>query len=111
MDMLAGKRAKVSTKIGAYMRTFSGDCSPCDLENDLQGLSPYGKNKYVWKMFYIYMLGYDVDFSHTEAVSLISALKYTEKQVRAFFLHNLHLFVFLFFYSYLLLFEKRKART
>ncbi|KAJ3682194.1 hypothetical protein LUZ60_014767 [Juncus effusus] len=46
-----------------------------------KGLSPYEKKKYVWKMLYIYMLGYDVDFGHTEAVSLISAPKYPEKQV------------------------------
>ncbi|GER39721.1 AP-2 complex subunit alpha [Striga asiatica] len=32
-------------------------------------------------MLYIYMLGYDVDFGHMEAVSLISAPKYPEKQV------------------------------
>ncbi|KAM7509636.1 hypothetical protein LguiA_020089 [Lonicera macranthoides] len=36
MDMLAGKRAEVGTKLGAYMRTFSGDCSPSDLETGLQ---------------------------------------------------------------------------
>ena len=36
MDMLAGKRAEVGNKIGAYMRTFSGDCSPTDLETGLQ---------------------------------------------------------------------------
>ncbi|OIV93964.1 hypothetical protein TanjilG_05667 [Lupinus angustifolius] len=36
MDMLAGKRAEVVTKVGAYMRTFSGDCSPSDLETALQ---------------------------------------------------------------------------
>ncbi|CAL5215055.1 unnamed protein product [Lathyrus oleraceus] len=36
MDMLAGKRAEVGTKIGAYMRTFYGDCSPSDLETGLQ---------------------------------------------------------------------------
>ena len=36
MDMLAGKRADVGTKLGAYMRTFSGDCSPSDLETALQ---------------------------------------------------------------------------
>lgn len=35
-DMLAGKRVEVGTKIGAYMRTFSGDCSPSDLETALQ---------------------------------------------------------------------------
>ncbi|KAJ7973741.1 zinc protease PQQL-like [Quillaja saponaria] len=36
MDMLAGKRAEVGTKLGAYMRTFTGDCSPSDLETALQ---------------------------------------------------------------------------
>ncbi|KZV42618.1 AP-2 complex subunit alpha-1 [Dorcoceras hygrometricum] len=46
-----------------------------------QGLTHYEKKKYVWKMLYIYMLGYDVDFGHMEAVSLISAPKYPEKQV------------------------------
>lgn len=35
----------------------------------------------MWKMLYIHMLGYDVDFGHMEAVSLISAPKYPEKQV------------------------------
>lgn len=36
-------------------------------------------------MLYIYMLGYDVDFGHMEAVSLISAPKYPEKQVSIIF--------------------------
>lgn len=44
-------------------------------------LTPYEKKKYVWKMLYIYMLGYDVDFGHMEAMALISAPKYAEKQV------------------------------
>eukprot|EP00850_Spirogloea_muscicola_P005254 SM000023S07710 [mRNA] locus=s23:983129:990756:- [translate_table: standard] len=35
-DMLAGKRVEVAAKVGAYMRTFSGDCSPADLETGLQ---------------------------------------------------------------------------
>ncbi|KAF2300664.1 hypothetical protein GH714_015044 [Hevea brasiliensis] len=51
------------------------------ISNDYMGLTPYEKKKYVWKMLYIYMLGYDVDFGHMEAVSLISAPKYPEKQV------------------------------
>lgn len=36
MDMLAGKRAEVGAKLGPYMRTFSADCSPTDLETALQ---------------------------------------------------------------------------
>ncbi|KAI3959795.1 hypothetical protein MKW98_029832 [Papaver atlanticum] len=35
-DMLAGKIAEVSTRIVAYMRSFSGDCSPSVLESALQ---------------------------------------------------------------------------
>jgi len=34
------------------------------------------------------MLGYDVDFGHMEAVSLISAPKYPEKQVSQRFVTN-----------------------
>ncbi|RAL48802.1 hypothetical protein DM860_001122 [Cuscuta australis] len=36
MEMLAGKRVEVDTKLGAYMRTVYGDCSPSDLETALQ---------------------------------------------------------------------------
>ncbi|XP_024380212.1 AP-2 complex subunit alpha-1 isoform X1 [Physcomitrium patens] len=46
-----------------------------------RGLSVYEKKKYVWKILYIYMLGYDVDFGHMETMALISAPKYAEKQV------------------------------
>jgi hypothetical protein len=38
-------------------------------------------NRYVWKLLYIYMLGYEVEFGHMHVVSLISAPKYSEKQV------------------------------
>lgn len=40
-DMLAGKRVEGVTKVGAYMRTFSGDCSPSDLETALQVTSHF----------------------------------------------------------------------
>jgi AP-2 complex subunit alpha len=57
----------------------------------LQGLTVYETKKYVWKMLYIYMLGYDVEFGHMETVSLISAPKYPEKQVRFRFLPSISL--------------------
>ena len=44
-------------------------------------LTPYDRKKYVLKLLYIYMLGYNVDFGHTEALKLISASTYAEKQV------------------------------
>jgi len=31
----------------------------------------YDRKKYVWKLLYIYMLGYDVEFGHKQAADLI----------------------------------------
>ncbi len=44
-------------------------------------MSSYQRKKYVWKLVYIYVLGYDVDFGHAEIVSLVSSNKFSEKQV------------------------------
>ncbi|EKX53898.1 Adaptor protein complex 2 subunit alpha 1 [Guillardia theta CCMP2712] len=44
-------------------------------------LTAYQKKKYVWKMLYIYVLGYEVDFGHMEALNLITAQGYSEKMV------------------------------
>lgn len=65
------ERLRVDKELGNIRTRFKNE----------KGLSPYEKKKYVWKMLYIYMLGYDVDFGHMEAISLISAPKYPEKQV------------------------------
>lgn len=57
-------------------------------------LSGYHKKKYVCKLLYIYILGWNVDFGHLEAVNLISAGKYSEKQIGylavTLFLHEKH---------------------
>ncbi|KFH48732.1 AP-2 complex subunit alpha-like protein [Hapsidospora chrysogenum ATCC 11550] len=57
-------------------------------------LSGYHKKKYVCKLLYIYILGWNVDFGHLEAVNLISASKYSEKQIgylaMTLFLHEKH---------------------
>uniref|UniRef100_A0A060TA02 AP-2 complex subunit alpha n=1 Tax=Blastobotrys adeninivorans TaxID=409370 RepID=A0A060TA02_BLAAD len=44
-------------------------------------LSGYNKKKYVCKLIYMYILGYEIDFGHSEFVSLLSSSKYSEKQV------------------------------
>jgi AP-2 complex subunit alpha len=44
-------------------------------------LNSYQKKKYVWKMCYIFMLGYEVDFGHMEIISLLSSPKFQEKSV------------------------------
>ncbi|KAF2745089.1 Adaptor protein complex AP-2 alpha subunit [Sporormia fimetaria CBS 119925] len=57
-------------------------------------LSGYHRKKYVCKLLYIYILGWNVDFGHLEAVNLISATKYSEKQIGylavTLFLHEQH---------------------
>lgn len=44
-----------------------------------KGLPGYEKKKYIWKLMYMYILGYDVDFGHQEALNLINAGKFSEK--------------------------------
>ncbi|RKF59499.1 AP-2 complex subunit alpha-2, partial [Erysiphe neolycopersici] len=57
-------------------------------------LNGYHKKKYVCKLLYIYILGWNVDFGHLEAVNLISANKHSEKQIGylalTLFLHEQH---------------------
>ncbi|KAI5285579.1 hypothetical protein KEM54_000460, partial [Ascosphaera aggregata] len=57
-------------------------------------LNGYQKKKYVCKLLYVYIQGYNVDFGHLEAVNLISATKYSEKQIGylsvTLFLHEQH---------------------
>ena len=44
-------------------------------------LSSYQRKKYVWKLVYIHVLGYEVDFGHSEVLALVRSSKYSEKQV------------------------------
>lgn len=42
-------------------------------------LASYDKKKYAWKLIYIFMLGYDIDFGHMQVINLVSGQKYSEK--------------------------------
>lgn len=44
-------------------------------------LSGYHKKKYIAKLLYMYVLGFEIDFGHLEAVNLLASLKYQEKQI------------------------------
>eukprot|EP00824_Muranothrix_gubernata_P005104 TRINITY_DN16628_c0_g1_i1.p1 TRINITY_DN16628_c0_g1~~TRINITY_DN16628_c0_g1_i1.p1 ORF type:complete len:997 (-),score=234.02 TRINITY_DN16628_c0_g1_i1:53-3019(-) len=44
-------------------------------------LTAYDKKKYVWKLMYISLLGYEVDVGHIAAINLISSQKFSEKLV------------------------------
>ncbi|KAJ2359437.1 hypothetical protein GGF43_000056 [Coemansia sp. RSA 2618] len=45
------------------------------------GLTSYNRKKYVCKLVYMSLLGYDVKFGHREAVELTNSGKYSEKQI------------------------------
>lgn len=63
--------ARVDKELGNIRQKFSNSST----------LSSYQKKKYVWKMCYIYMLGYEVDFGHLEFISLLGSGNFTEKSV------------------------------
>lgn len=65
------ERTRIDKELGNIRLKFSSSST----------LSSYQKKKYVWKMCYIYMLGYDVDFGHSEFISIIGSQKYQEKAV------------------------------
>ena len=63
-------------------RVISAGSTGSPLIFDADGnMNGYQKRKYVCKLMYIYLLGWEVDFGHMEAVNLISSNKYSEKQV------------------------------
>lgn len=41
----------------------------------------YDRKKYICKLLYMFMLGYEIDFGHMEAINLISSDKYSEKHI------------------------------
>ncbi len=49
--------------------------------NNKTKLSAYEKKKYVSKLLYIYMLGYDAGFGHIQAVNLCAGNNFSEKRV------------------------------
>lgn len=44
-------------------------------------LGGYQKKKYVAKLAFMFILGHDIDFGHSEAISLISCSTYSEKSI------------------------------
>mmetsp|Transcript_20307 Transcript_20307/g.46068 ORF Transcript_20307/g.46068 Transcript_20307/m.46068 type:complete len:985 (-) Transcript_20307:533-3487(-) len=62
---------RVDKELANIRKKFTGSSS----------LSSYQRKKYVWKLVYIFMLGYDVDFGHSEVITLVASGKYSEKQV------------------------------
>jgi AP-2 complex subunit alpha len=70
-DSAADERTRVDAELGNIRLKFSQPAA----------MNAYQKKKYCWKLCYINMLGYDVDFGHAEIITLISSSKYQEKAV------------------------------
>ncbi|KAI3378849.1 hypothetical protein SNEBB_007915 [Seison nebaliae] len=51
-----------------------------------RALDGYQKKKYVCKLIFIFLHGYDIDFGYNEAVNLLSSNKYSEKQIGYLFI-------------------------
>ena len=47
--------------------------------NSTGALTGYEKKKCIWKLLYIYILGYKIDFGHSYCCDLITSIKYSEK--------------------------------
>lgn len=54
--------------------TVTASCRKTDLDG-------YNKKKYIWKLLYCHLLGYEVEFGHMEAINLVTSTKYSEKAV------------------------------
>lgn len=54
-----------------------------NIRNNFQdpNLNGYQKKKYICKLIYIYILGYEINFGHWESITLSSSSIYSEKQV------------------------------
>jgi hypothetical protein len=50
-------------------------------EQSSKKLDGYNRKKYVCKILYMYLLGYDLEFGYMEAVRLVSSNKFSEKQI------------------------------
>jgi hypothetical protein len=46
-----------------------------------KSMSGYDRKKYVCKILYMYLLGYEPDFGYSEALNLLSSNKHSEKQI------------------------------
>jgi len=73
---------RVERELAKIRRKFAaGLSSKTTTDGANATLSSYQRKKYVWKLVYIHVLGYEVDFGHSEVLMLVKSSKFSEKQV------------------------------
>lgn len=75
------ERKRVDKELANIRKQFTPKGGKMAEDGSNPNLSSYQRKKYVWKMVYIHILGYDVDFGHAEVMVLLRSPKYSEKNV------------------------------
>ena len=75
------EQKRVDKELANIRKKFTASGKQIGEDGSNQSLSSYQRKKYVWKMVYIHVLGYDVDFGHAEVLALVKSPKYSEKHV------------------------------
>jgi AP-2 complex subunit alpha len=72
---------RVEVELAKIRQKFNPGDSKLAADGSNPSLSSYQRKKYVWKLAYIHVLGYEVDFGHAEVLSLVRSKKFNEKIV------------------------------
>jgi hypothetical protein len=65
------EQKRVSEELGKIRSKF----------RDNTGMTPYERKKYVCKLLFVFMLGYEVDFGHMESIELLAGHSMSEKLI------------------------------
>jgi AP-2 complex subunit alpha len=72
---------RVEVELAKIRQKFNPGDSKLAADGSNPSLSSYQRKKYVWKLAYIHVLGYEVDFGHAEVLNLVRSKKFNEKTV------------------------------
>eukprot|EP00546_Thalassionema_frauenfeldii_P014465 CAMPEP_0178920078 /NCGR_PEP_ID=MMETSP0786-20121207/14801_1 /TAXON_ID=186022 /ORGANISM="Thalassionema frauenfeldii, Strain CCMP 1798" /LENGTH=920 /DNA_ID=CAMNT_0020594097 /DNA_START=188 /DNA_END=2947 /DNA_ORIENTATION=- len=72
---------RIDKELANIRKKFTPSGNKVGEDGNNTSLSSYQRKKYVWKLVYIHVLGYDVDFGHPEVLTLVRSQKYSEKHV------------------------------
>src|SRR5210317_1644331 len=72
---------RVELELAKIRKKFNPGDTKLAPDGSNPSLSSYQRKKYVWKLVYIHVLGYEVDFGHSEVLALVRSKKYSEKSV------------------------------
>jgi AP-2 complex subunit alpha len=75
------EQKRVDRELANIRKKFTATGKQLAEDGSNNALNSYSRKKYVWKLVYIHVLGYDVDFGHSEVLALVRSNKYSEKHV------------------------------